>query len=162
MGMMVSAIDLLTLHDALPIYSLSSDVLASFMRKDTRSAEAGLKYFVLGALACVILLYGIYLLYGFTGTTGFDNIALAMKDGISNGELFGIVFVLAGLAFKISAVPFHMWTPDVYEGAPTPVAAFFATAPKVAAMGLIVRVAVEALGPGSRSEEHTSELQSLM
>src|SRR3546814_2407008 len=126
------------------------------------------------------------LLYVFTGTTGFDNIALAMKDGISNGELFGIVFVLAGLAFKISAVPFHMWTPDVYEGAPTPVAAFFATAPKVAAMGLIVRVAVEALGPGSaawqqiiiflalasivlggvaainRSEEHTSELQSLM
>src|SRR3546814_264433 len=149
MGMMVSASDLLTLYVGLELNSLSSYVLASFMRKDTRSAEAGLKYFVLGALASGILLYGISLLYGFTGTTGFDNIALAMKDGISNGELFGIVFVLAGLAFKISAVPFHMWTPDVYEGAPTPVAAFFATAPKVAAMGLIVRVAVEALGPGS-------------
>src|SRR3546814_7664824 len=141
--------DLLTLYVGLELNSLSSYVLASFMRKDTRSAEAGLKYFVLGALASGILLYGISLLYGFTGTTGFDNIALAMKDGISNGELFGIVFVLAGLAFKISHVPFHMWPPDVYEGAPTPVAAFFATAPTVAAMGLIVPVAVEALGPGS-------------
>lgn len=148
MGMMVSAADLLTLYVGLELTSLSSYVLASFMRKDTRSAEAGLKYFVLGALASGILLYGMSLLYGFTGTTGFDGIATAMADGISNGELFGIVFVLAGLAFKISAVPFHMWTPDVYEGSPTPVTAFFASAPKVAAMGLTVRVAVEAMGPG--------------
>jgi NADH-quinone oxidoreductase subunit N len=149
MGMMVSAVDLLTLYVGLELTSLSSYVLASFMRKDTRSAEAGLKYFVLGALASGILLYGMSLLYGFTGTTGFDGIATAMADGISNGELFGLVFVLAGLAFKISAVPFHMWTPDVYEGSPTPVTAFFASAPKVAAMGLTVRVAVEAMGPGS-------------
>src|SRR3546814_740804 len=113
----------------------------SSRRRHTRCA------LVTGVQTCALPIFS--LLYGFTGTTGFDNIALAMKDGISNGELFGIVFVLAGLAFKISAVPFHMWTPDVYEGAPTPVAAFFATAPKVAAMGLIVRVAVEALGPGS-------------
>ena len=149
MGMMVSAADLLTLYVGLELTSLSSYVLASFMRKDTRSAEAGLKYFVLGALASGILLYGMSLLYGFTGTTGFDGIAFAMADGISNGELFGLVFVLAGLAFKISAVPFHMWTPDVYEGSPTPVTAFFASAPKVAAMGLTVRVAIEAMGPGS-------------
>ena len=98
-----------------------------------------------------ILLYGISLLYGFTGTTLFGGIAAALGDGVSTGELFGIVFVLAGLAFKISAVPFHMWTPDVYEGAPTPVTAFFASAPKVAAMALLVRVAVEAMGAGDRT-----------
>ncbi|MCF8708335.1 NADH-quinone oxidoreductase subunit NuoN [Rhizorhapis sp. SPR117] len=149
MGMMVSAGDLLTLYVGLELNSLAAYVLASFMRKDNRSAEAGLKYFVLGALASGILLYGMSLLYGFTGTTGFDGIAAAMQGGISNGELFGLVFVLAGLAFKISAVPFHMWTPDVYEGSPTPVTAFFASAPKVAAMGLTVRVAIEAMGPGS-------------
>ncbi|HKR17347.1 NADH-quinone oxidoreductase subunit NuoN [Rhizorhapis sp.] len=149
MGMMVSAADLLTLYVGLELTSLSSYVLASFMRRDVRSAEAGLKYFVLGALASGILLYGISLLYGFTGTTIFDGVATAMRDGISNGELFGLVFVLAGLSFKISAVPFHMWTPDVYEGSPTPVTAFFASAPKVAALGLTVRVAIEALGPGS-------------
>ena len=117
--------------------------------RDARSAEAGLKYFVLGALACGILLYGISLLYGFTGTTLFGGIAAALGDGVSTGELFGIVFVLAGLAFKVSAVPFHMWTPDVYEGAPTPVTAFFASAPKVAAMALLIRVAVEAMGPAT-------------
>ena len=151
MGMMVSAVDLLTLYVGLELQSLAAYVLASFMRRDLRSAEAGLKYFVLGALASGILLYGISLLYGFTGTTLFSGIATAARDGISTGELFGLVFVLAGLAFKISAVPFHMWTPDVYEGAPTPVTAFFASAPKVAAMGLLVRVSVEALGPASLS-----------
>jgi NADH-quinone oxidoreductase subunit N len=149
MGMMVSAGDLLSLYIGLELQSLAAYVLASFMRRDTRSAEAGLKYFVLGALASGILLYGISLLYGFTGTTLFEGVARGMADGISTGELFGIVFVLAGLAFKISAVPFHMWTPDVYEGAPTPVTAFFASAPKVAAMALMARVAVDAMGPGT-------------
>ncbi|HTH27367.1 MAG TPA: NADH-quinone oxidoreductase subunit NuoN, partial [Sphingobium sp.] len=147
MSLMVSAADLLTLYVGLELNSLSAYVLASFMRSDERSAEAGLKYFVLGALASGILLYGISLLYGFSGTTGFDGVAAAMTDGLDKGELFGLVFVLAGLAFKMSAVPFHMWTPDVYEGAPTPVTAFFASAPKVAAIGLAVRVAIEALGP---------------
>ncbi|EPR16456.1 NADH:ubiquinone oxidoreductase subunit N [Sphingobium indicum IP26] len=147
MGMMVSAGDLLTLYVGLEMQSLAAYVLASFMRQDERSSEAGLKYFVLGSLASGILLYGSALLYGFTGSTGFDGIAVALADGVSKGELFGLVFVLAGLAFKISAVPFHMWTPDVYEGAPTPVTTFFASAPKVAAIGLTVRVAIEALGP---------------
>jgi NADH-quinone oxidoreductase subunit N len=124
-------------------------VLASFLRRDGRSAEAGLKYFVLGALASGILLYGISLLYGFSGTTSFTGIAAAMKAGVGSGLLFGLVFVLAGLAFKIAAVPFHMWTPDVYEGAPTPVTAYFASAPKVAAMALTVRVAVTAMGPAT-------------
>ncbi|MEH3122252.1 MAG: NADH-quinone oxidoreductase subunit NuoN [Sphingomonas phyllosphaerae] len=153
MGMMVSAGDLLTLYVGLELQSLAAYVLASFMRQDTRSAEAGLKYFVLGALASGILLYGISLVYGFTGSTLFDEIAGAYAaapltgSGRSLGLLFGLVFVFAGLAFKISAVPFHMWTPDVYEGAPTPVTAFFASAPKVAAIALAVRVAVEAMGP---------------
>lgn len=147
MSMMVSAGDMLTLYVGLEMQSLAAYVLASFMRQDVRSSEAGLKYFVLGSLASGILLYGIALLYGFTGSTAFDGIAVALGDGVSKGELFGLVFVLAGLAFKISAVPFHMWTPDVYEGAPTPVTTFFASAPKVAAIGLLVRVAIEALGP---------------
>lgn len=148
MGMMVSATDLLTLYVGLELQSLAAYVLASFMRRDARSAEAGLKYFVLGALASGILLYGIALLYGFTGSTQFDVIAGVIGSGrLSAGLLFGIVFALAGLAFKISAVPFHMWTPDVYEGAPTPVTAFFASAPKVAAMALMVRLTVEAMGP---------------
>jgi NADH-quinone oxidoreductase subunit N len=151
MGMMVSAGDLLTLYVGLELQSLAAYVLASFQRSDARSAEAGLKYFVLGALASGILLYGISLLYGFTGTTMFGGIATALGDGLSTGELFGLVFVLAGLAFKVSAVPFHMWTPDVYEGAPTPVAAFFASAPKVAAMALLVRVSVSAMGPATDS-----------
>lgn len=146
MGLMVSAGDMLTLYVGLELNSLASYVLASFMRNDGRSAEAGLKYFVLGALASGMLLYGVSLLYGFTGSTSYAGIATAMADGLSNGELFGLVFVLAGLAFKISAVPFHMWTPDVYEGAPTPVTAFFASAPKVAAIALLIRVAVEAMG----------------
>jgi len=148
MGIMVSASDMLTLYVGLELQSLSAYVLASFMRRDTRSAEAGLKYFVLGALASGILLYGISLVYGFSGTTQFDAIAGAYAaPGRSIGLLFGLVFVFAGLAFKMAAVPFHMWTPDVYEGAPTPVTAFFASAPKVAAVALGVRVAVEAMGP---------------
>lgn len=146
MGLMVSAVDLLTLYIGLELNSLAAYVLASFLRSDDRSAEAGLKYFVLGALASGILLFGMSLLYGFTGTTSFIGIQTAFADGVSSGALFGIVFVLSGLAFKISAVPFHMWTPDVYEGAPTPVTTFFATAPKVAALALTMRVAIEAFG----------------
>ncbi|QBM76025.1 NADH-quinone oxidoreductase subunit NuoN [Sphingomonas sp. AAP5] len=149
MGMMVSAGDLLTLYVGLELQSLAAYVLASFMRRDTRSAEAGLKYFVLGALASGILLYGISLVYGFSGTTLFSSIATAYGGGHSLGLTFGLVFVFAGLAFKMSAVPFHMWTPDVYEGAPTPVTTFFASAPKVAAVALAVRVAIEAMGPAT-------------
>ena len=149
MSVMVSATSLVSLYVGLELQSLSAYVLAAYRRTDDRSAEAGLKYFVLGALASGILLYGISLLYGFTGTIQFDGIAAAFaRDGShSIGLLFGLVFLLAGLAFKISAVPFHMWTPDVYEGAPTPVTAFFASAPKVAAVLLTVRVCLEALGP---------------
>ena len=147
MGMMVSASDLLLLYVGLELQSLAAYVLASFMRRDTRSAEAGLKYFVLGALASGILLYGVSLVYGFAGTTLFNDIALAYAGPRNMGLLFGLVFVFAGLAFKLAAVPFHMWTPDVYEGAPTPVTAFFASAPKVAAMAMALRVAVEAMGP---------------
>ena len=151
MGIMVSASDMLTLYVGLELQSLSAYVLASFMRRDGRSAEAGLKYFVLGALASGILLYGISLVYGFSGSTDFAQIAGAYgRDAVmgtrSLGLMFGLVFVFAGLAFKMSAVPFHMWTPDVYEGAPTPVTAFFASAPKVAAIALAIRVAVEAMG----------------
>ncbi|WP_353200447.1 NADH-quinone oxidoreductase subunit NuoN [Sandarakinorhabdus sp.] len=146
---MVSANDLLTLYVGLELAALPSYVLASFARHDNRSAEAGLKYFVLGALASGILLYGVTLIYGFTGSTQFDVIAgvVGGQTERSLGLMFGIVFILAGLAFKVSAVPFHMWTPDVYEGAPTPVAAFFSAAPKVAALGLMVRVLVVAF-PG--------------
>jgi NADH-quinone oxidoreductase subunit N len=147
-GIMVSAGDLLTLYIGLEMNSLASYVLAAFLRPDERSAEAGLKYFVLGALASGILLFGMSLTYGFTGTTNFAGISAALdamdSGGLSTGALFAVVFVLAGLAFKIAAVPFHMWTPDVYEGAPTPVTTFFATAPKVAAMALTMRVALEA------------------
>jgi len=146
MSIMASASDLLTLYIGLEMQSLSAYVLASFLRSDGRSAEAGLKYFVLGALASGILLYGMSLTYGFAGTTSFEGIRVSLGDGLSTGALFGLVFVLAGLAFKISAVPFHMWTPDVYEGAPTPVTAFFASAPKVAAIALTARVALEAFG----------------
>ena len=149
MSVMVSATSLITLYVGLELQSLAAYVLASYRRTDERSAEAGLKYFVLGALASGILLYGISLLYGFTGTAQFEGIAAAFaREGTQSiGLLFGLVFLLAGLAFKISAVPFHMWTPDVYEGAPTPVTAFFASAPKVAAVLLGVRVCLDALGP---------------
>ena len=152
MGMMVSAGDLLTLYVGLELQSLASYVLASFMRRDRRSAEAGLKYFVLGALASGILLYGVSLIYGFTGTTQFGGIADGYRLAVSGtagfyGLMFGLVFVFAGIAFKMAVVPFHMWTPDVYEGAPTPVTAFFATASKVSAVALAVRVAIGAMGP---------------
>jgi NADH-quinone oxidoreductase subunit N len=150
MSVMVSATSLISLYVGLELTSLSSYVLAAYRRTDERSAEAGLKYFVLGALASGILLYGISLLYGFTGTTNFGGLAAAFGRGApSLGLLFGLVFMLAGLAFKISAVPFHMWTPDVYEGAPTPVTAFFASAPKVAAVLLATRFCVVGLAPAT-------------
>lgn len=146
MCLMVSARDLLTLYIGLELNSLAAYVLAAFLRRDDRSAEAGLKYFVLGALASGILLFGMSLVYGFTGTTSFEGISTALTGEMAPGALFGVVFVLAGLAFKISAVPFHMWTPDVYEGAPTPVTTFFASAPKVAALALTMRVTLDAFG----------------
>jgi len=146
MGMMVSATDLMTLYIGLELSSLSSYVLASFSRSDERSAEAGLKYFVLGALASGILLYGMSLVYGFSGSTSYLAIRPAFEGTLGTGALLGIIFVLAGLAFKISAVPFHMWTPDVYEGAPTPVTTFFATAPKVAAIAMTARITLDAFG----------------
>ena len=146
MSIMVTATDLLALYIGLELNSLAAYVLAAFLRNDGRSAEAGLKYFVLGALASGILLFGMSLTYGFTGTTDFGAIRAALSGEMSMGALFGVIFVLSGLAFKISAVPFHMWTPDVYEGAPTPVTAFFATAPKVAALALTMRVTLDAFG----------------
>ena len=151
MGMMVSATDTLALYIGLELNSLAAYVMASFLRSDERSAEAGLKYFVLGSLASGILLYGISLIYGFTGSTSFAGIHGALAGPLFMGATFGIVFVLAGLAFKVSAAPFHMWTPDVYEGAPTPVSTFFATAPKVAALALLMRVSLFAFGsqPGA-------------
>lgn len=148
-SVMVSASDLMMLYVGLELQSLSAYVLASYRRHDERSAEAGLKYFVLGGLASGILLYGISLLYGFAGTTYFSGLAAAFAgpNGANLGLLFGLVFTLAGLAFKIAAVPFHMWTPDVYEGAPTPVTAFFAAGQKAAAILLATRVCLEAMGP---------------
>ena len=146
MSVMVSATDLIALYVGLELNSLAAYVLAAFLRADDRSAEAGLKYFVLGALASGILLFGMSLTYGFTGTTSFAGIRGALDGDMAMGALMGVVFVLAGLAFKISAVPFHMWTPDVYEGAPTPVTTFFASAPKVAALALTMRVALDAFG----------------
>ena len=147
MGIMVSANDLITLYIGLELNSLSAYVLASFARSDRRSVEAGLKYFILGALASGILLFGMSLVYGFTGTTGFDAIGKALSGDMGMGALFGVVFMLSGLAFKISAAPFHMWTPDVYEGVPTPVTAFFASAPKVAAMALFIRIVFDTFEP---------------
>jgi NADH-quinone oxidoreductase subunit N len=148
MGLMVSATNLITLYIGLELNSLASYVLASTLRNDDRSAEAGLKYFVLGALASGILLFGISLVYGFTGSVDFGGIraALHTTHAVPVGALFGIIFMLSGLAFKISAVPFHMWTPDVYEGAPTPVTTFFATAAKAAAVAMTMRVALSAFG----------------
>ncbi|MEE4200510.1 NADH-quinone oxidoreductase subunit NuoN [Erythrobacter sp.] len=146
MSIMVSASDFMTLYLGLELNSLAAYVLASILRQDQRSAEAGLKYFVLGALASGILLYGMSLLYGFTGGTDFVAVRAGLAGELSTGQLFGLTFVLAGLAFKIAAVPFHMWTPDVYEGAPTPVTLFFATAPKVAAVALTARVVFEVFG----------------
>jgi NADH-quinone oxidoreductase subunit N len=141
MMMMISASDLITLYVGLELQSLALYVIAAFDRDNTKSSEAGLKYFVLGSLSSGMLLYGASLIYGYAGSTTFTGIAAALSGtGTQLGVIFGIVFIIAGLAFKVSAVPFHMWTPDVYEGAPTPVAAFFAAAPKIAAMALIVRV----------------------
>jgi len=140
MMMVISANDLIALYLGLELLSLSSYVIASIHRDDIRSTEAGLKYFVLGALSSGMLLYGSSLVYGFTGTVSFPAIAAALQGGAGTGVVVGLVFVAAGVAFKISAVPFHMWTPDVYEGAPTPVTAFFAAAPKMAAMAMAVRV----------------------
>ena len=145
MLMMISANDLIALYVGLELQSLALYVVAAFRRDSARSAEAGLKYFVLGALSSGMLLYGASLVYGFTGSTQFAVIAAAVQpSGANLGLIFGLVFLMAGFAFKISAVPFHMWTPDVYEGAPTPVTAFFAAAPKLAAMALTVRVLITA------------------
>jgi NADH-quinone oxidoreductase subunit N len=152
MLMMISANSLLALYLGLELQSLALYVMTAFLRDQTRSSEAGLKYFVLGALASGLLLYGCSLIYGFTGTLSFDGLAQIFRTGaeagtpISTGVLIGLVFLAAGLAFKLAAVPFHMWTPDVYEGAPTPVTAFLAAAPKVAAMGLTIRVFYQAFG----------------
>jgi NADH-quinone oxidoreductase subunit N len=145
MMMMASANDLMALYLGLELLSLPSYVLAAFSRDTVRSTEAGLKYFVLGALSSGMLLYGASLIYGFAGTTAFDSLVtlFATAHDYSIGVVVGIVFVAAGIAFKVSAVPFHMWTPDVYEGAPTPVTAFFAVAPKIAAVALFVRVLIE-------------------
>ncbi len=144
MIVMISAADLMTLYVGFELQSLALYIAAAFARDSIRSTEAGLKYFVLGALASGLLIYGISLVYGFTGTTRFAALAGALTQGTDYGAIIGLVFVLVGLAFKVSAAPFHMWTPDVYEGAPTPVTALFGTAPKVAAMALFVSVM---LGP---------------
>jgi NADH-quinone oxidoreductase subunit N len=142
---------MLALYMGLELQSLALYVVAAIKRDSQKATEAGLKYFVLGALSSGILLYGISLVYGFTGHIGFNDIAVALTASERQlGFVIGLVFVLAGLAFKISAVPFHMWTPDVYEGAPTPVTAFFAAAPKMAAMALITRVVIEAFEPVTR------------
>ena len=146
MGMMVSAGDLIALYVSLELQSLALYVLAAFRRDDARSSEAGLKYFVLGALSSGLLLYGASLIYGFAGSTEFGAIARAAGTGAGTGVLFGLVFLICGLGFKVSAAPFHMWTPDVYEGAPTPIVGFFAGAPKLAAMVLLARILVEAFG----------------
>ncbi|WPZ13879.1 NADH-quinone oxidoreductase subunit NuoN [Nitratireductor rhodophyticola] len=148
MMLMISANDMIALYLGIELQSLALYVVAAINRDSARSTEAGLKYFVLGALSSGMMLYGISLVYGYTGNTGFDVIAATLTGAERQlGLVFGLVFVLAGLAFKISAVPFHMWTPDVYEGAPTPVTAFFAAAPKMAAMALLVRVTMSAFEP---------------
>jgi len=144
MSVMVSATDLIALYMGVETQSLALYILAAFNRDSRRSTEAGLKYFVLGALSSCLLLYGASLIYGFTGATRFDDIARAAMAADNNaGLIVGLVFLISGLAFKVSAAPFHMWTPDVYEGAPTPVTAFFAAAPKLAAMALFGRALIE-------------------
>ncbi|MDB5417673.1 MAG: nuoN [Phenylobacterium sp.] len=150
MGMMASSGDLISLYVGVELQSLALYVLAAMHRDDAKASEAGLKYFVLGALSSGLLLYGASLIYGFAGSVVFSDIAVAVKSGAGTGVLFGLVFLICGLAFKVSAAPFHMWTPDVYEGAPTPVVAFFAAAPKLAAMVLFAR----ALGQGFAGAVH--------
>src|SRR6187551_4136866 len=146
LGMMVliSAGDLIMLYLGLELMSLALYVVAASNRDNAKSTEAGLKYFVLGALSSGMLLYGASLIYGFTGTVSFTGIARATQNGAGLGLIFGLVFLFAGFCFKVSAVPFHMWTPDVYEGAPTPVTAFFAAAPKVAGIAIFVRTTIVA------------------
>ncbi len=147
MSMMASSGDLISMYIGIELHSLALYVLAAYHRDDLKASEAGLKYFVLGALSSGLLLYGASLIYGFTGSMRFDEIATVAADGEANvGLIFGLVFLICGLAFKVSAAPFHMWTPDVYEGAPTPVVALFATAPKMAAMVLIARALSEGFG----------------
>ena len=147
MMMMISANDLISLYIGIELQSLSLYVIAAFQRDNLQSSEAGLKYFVLGALSSGIFLYGASLIYGFTGTTNFSGLVVHFQTvSVGAPALLGMVFILAGLAFKISAVPFHMWTPDVYEGAATPVTALFSIAPKIAALGLFVRVFIEPFG----------------
>ena len=146
MLMLISAADLIALYLGLELMSLPLYVVAASHRTSLRSTEAGLKYFVLGALSSGMLLYGASLVYGFTGTVSFTGIAHSAADA-GTGLIFGLVFLFAGFCFKVSAVPFHMWTPDVYEGAPTPITAFFAAAPKVAGIAMFVRAAVIAF-PG--------------
>jgi NADH-quinone oxidoreductase subunit N len=160
MMLMISANDLIALYLGLELQSLALYVLAAIRREDLRSSEAGLKYFVLGALSSGMLLYGASLIYGFTGATGFSAIATASQGaGQSVALIIGLVFLLVGVAFKISAVPFHMWTPDVYEGAPTPVTAFFAVAPKVAAAALLMRITLGAFtGVGPQWQQVISAL----
>jgi NADH-quinone oxidoreductase subunit N len=147
MLILIAANDLIALYLGFELMSLALYVIAAYRRSDLRATEAGLKYFVLGALSSGMMLYGASLIYGYSGSVLFSAIAEAVHDHASVGVVFGLVFLLAGLAFKISAVPFHMWTPDVYEGAPTPVTTFFASAPKIAAMAILVRVVVTAF-PG--------------
>lgn len=151
MFMMVSANGLISLYVGIELQSLSLYVVAAFKRDSLRSSEAGLKYFVLGALSSGMLLYGASLIYGFTGTVTYAGLGSVLQEGASIGVVFGLVFFLAGIAFKMSAVPFHMWTPDVYEGAPTPATAFLAAAPKVAAVAMLVRAVTNAF-PGLIAE----------
>ncbi|WP_428149632.1 NADH-quinone oxidoreductase subunit NuoN [Brevundimonas sp.] len=143
MGMMVSSGDLISLYVGVELHSLALYILAAYHRDDLKASEAGLKYFVLGALSSGLLLYGSSLIYGFAGSMRFEDIAAYSAANPGPGLIFGLVFLICGLAFKVSAAPFHMWTPDVYEGAPTPVVALFATAPKMAAMVLFARVLSE-------------------
>ncbi len=162
MMMMVSSGNLMSLYMGLELQSLSLYVVASFRRDSVKSTEAGMKYFVLGALSSGLLLYGASLVYGYTGSTDFATIIQAAGHGGSIGLMIGLVLVIAGLAFKVSAVPFHMWTPDVYEGSPTPVTAFFATAPKVAAMALFARVMHDAFGNAKADWQQVIVLISLL
>ena len=147
MMMMVSAGNMMSLYMGLELQSLALYVIAAFNRDSVRSSEAGLKYFVLGALSSGLLLYGMSLVYGYTGSTGFADITDVIKaEGLPVGAVVGLVFMVSGMAFKVSAAPFHMWTPDVYEGSPTPVTALFATAPKMAAAAMITRILFDAFG----------------